>query len=155
MDLWVLPRGGEPRELVVTQANEFAAAFSPDGRWIVYVSDQTGGFEVYVREFPDGESFAVSVEGGEEPRWSADGRELFFRRGAGLYAVSVPTGSSLEVSIPRLILKQPFDRNTYRDRAAYDVASDGRFLVVTDTWNTELRVVFNWFEELKELVPVE
>jgi hypothetical protein len=54
-----------------------------------------------------------------------------------------------------LILRQPFDRNTYRDRAAYDVASDGRFLVVTNTWNTEFRVVFNWFEELKRLVPVD
>ena len=146
LDLWVLPLGGERRELVATQANEFAPAFSPDGRWIAYVSDHTGGFQVYVREFPDGESFAVSVEGGEEPVWSADGSELFFRRGDGLYAVSVSTGSSLEVSIPRLILKQPFDRNTYLDRAAYDVASDGRFLVVTNTWNTELRVVFNWFE---------
>ena len=63
--------------------------------------------------------------------------------------------SNFEVSAARLILKQPFDRSTYRDRAAYDVASDGRFLVVTNTWNTEFRVVFNWFEELKELVPVE
>ena len=155
MDLWALPRDGEPRELVATQANEFAAALSPNGRWMAYVSDHTGGFQVYVREFPDGESFAVSVDGGEEPRWSADGSELFFRRRDGVYAVSVSTGSSLEVSTPRLILKQPFDRNTYGDRAAYDVASDGRFLVVTNTWNTELRVVFNWFEELKELVPVE
>jgi len=79
------------------------------------------------------------------------------RAGAGetLYAVSVFTRSSLEVSIPRLILEQPFDRNTCLDRAAYDVASDGRFLVVTNTWNTELRVVFNWFQELRELVPVE
>ena len=137
IDLWVLPRGGEPSKLVATQANKFAPAFSPDGRWIAYVSDQTGRFQVYVREFPDGKSFAVSTEGGAEPRWSADGSELYFRRGDSLYAISVSTESGIEVAAARLILKQPFDRNTYRDRAAYDVAADGRFLVVTNTWNTE------------------
>ncbi len=155
MDLWVLPHGGEPRELVATRANEFAVAFSPDGRWIAYVSDQTGGLQVYVREFPNGESFAVSTAGGAEPQWSADGSELYFRRGESLYALSVSTQSGFELSAARLILKQPFDRNTYRDRAAYDVAGDGRFLVVTNTWNTEFRVVFNWFEELNRLVPTE
>jgi Tol biopolymer transport system component len=153
LDLWVLPRGGEPRELVATRANESAAAFSSDGRWIAYVSDQTGDLQVYVREFPDGESFAVSTAGGEEPRWSADGSELYFRRGESLYALSLSTQSDFELLAARLILKQPFDRNTYGDRAAYDVASDGRLLVVTNTWNTEFRVVFNWFEELKQQVP--
>ena len=96
-----------------------------------------GKVQVYVREFPDGKSFAVSTEGGAEPRWSADGSELYFRRGDSLYAISVSTESGIEVASARLILKQPFDRNTYRDRAAYDVAADGRFLVVTNTWNTE------------------
>ena len=96
-----------------------------------------GKVQVYVREFPDGKSFAVSTEGGAEPRWSADGSELYFRRGDSLYAISVSTESGIEVAAARLILKQPFDRNTYRDRAAYDVAADGRFLVVTNTWNTE------------------
>jgi len=151
----ILPRGGELRELVVTQANEFAPALSPDGTWLAYVSDHTGAFQVYMREFPDGESFPVSTDGGEEPRWSADGSELYFRRGESLYAVSVSAESSIDVTAARLILKQPFDRGSYLDRAAYDVASDGRFLVVTNTWNTELRVVFNWFEELKRLVPTE
>jgi len=54
-----------------------------------------------------------------------------------------------------LALTQPFDRNTYRERAAYDVSPDGRFLVVTGTWNTELNVVFNWCEELERLVPTD
>jgi eukaryotic-like serine/threonine-protein kinase len=153
VDLWILPRGEKPRVLLATPANEFAPALSPDGRWMAYVSDQSGGFQVYVRGFPDGKSVAVSTGGGEEPRWSSDGTELYFRKGKGLHAVSISTKGGLEVSDARLILSQPFDRNTYRDRAAYDVARDGRFLVVTNTWNTELRVVFDWFDELKRLVP--
>ena len=152
-NLRVLRRGGEPRELLATPANEFAAALSPDGRWLAYVSDQSGGLQVYVREFPDGESFAVSTDGGTESRWSADGSELYFRQGGSLFASTVSAQPDSEPSVPRLILEQPFDRSNYQDRAAYDVASDGRFLVVTNTWNTELRVVFNWFEELKRLVP--
>jgi Tol biopolymer transport system component len=153
MDLWILPRGGQPEEFVVTSANESAAVFSPEGRFVAYVSDRTGRFEVYVRAFPEGRSFAVSSDGGEEPQWSPDGNELFFRRGDSLYAVS--TRSGFESSTPRLILTQPFDRNAYRERAAYDVAADGRFLVVTNTWNTEFKVVFNWFEELERLVPTD
>ena len=87
--------------------------------------------------------------------WSRDGRELYFRRGHGLYSVSLSAGSDWAASPPRLVLNQPFDRNTYRERAAYDVGPDGRFLVVTGTWNTEFKVVFNWFEELQRLVPTD
>jgi Tol biopolymer transport system component len=155
MDLWVLRRGGSPGVLLATPANEFAPALSPDGRWIAYVSDQSGGFQVYVRPFPDGESIVVSTDGGNEPMWSADGRELYFRKGTGLYAASVSKQAGREVSAARLILSRPFDRSTSRERAAYDVASDGRLLVVTNTWNTELRVVFDWFDELKRLVPTD
>jgi len=155
LDLWTLHRDGDAEPLLVTPANESEAVFSPDGRWLAYVSDQTGRFQVYVRAFPDGASAVVSIDGGEEPMWSRDGRELFFRRGHGLYSVSPSAGPEWSAPPPRLVLSEPFDRNNYRERAAYDIGPDGRFLVVTGTRNTELKVVWNWFSELNRLVPAE
>ena len=137
----------------MTPAHESGAVISPDGRWLAYVSDQSGRFQVYVRAFPDGASAVVSTDGGEEPVWSRDGSELYYRRGAGLYAVTVTGDSESTASPPRLVLSHPFDRNPYREFAAYDVGPDGRFLVVTGTRNTELEVVSNWFSELERLVP--
>lgn len=107
--LWSLRRDGEPERLIVTPASESQAVISPDGRWLAYVSDQTGRFQVYVREFPSGTSAAVSTDGGEEPMWSRDGRELYFRRGPGVYAVTLSSNSDWTASPPRLIVSQPFD----------------------------------------------
>ena len=80
-DLWILPRsgGGKPYPFVQTKANESAAAFSHDTRWIAYASDETGKRQVYVKAFTSGGgSYQVSVDGGHHPRWRGDGGELFF-----------------------------------------------------------------------------
>ncbi len=86
-DVWVLPRDGEPTRLLGTPASERSARFSPDGKWLAYVSDETGEFQVYVIPFPGpGPRIPVSVDGGLSPIWSSDGKDLFFRRGSKVIA---------------------------------------------------------------------
>ncbi|MEA2338128.1 MAG: eukaryotic-like serine/threonine-protein kinase, partial [Thermoanaerobaculia bacterium] len=79
-DIWLVPLDGttKPSLLIVTDESEGSSRFSPDGAWIVYASEQSGRSEVYVRAFPGGRSVQVSVEGGDSPRWSPDGSEIFF-----------------------------------------------------------------------------
>ena len=79
-DLWVLSLADrEAKPLVRTPFHEIQSALSPDGRWLAYASDESGAFEVYVQAFPDGQATRlVSRGGGAEPRWRADGRELFY-----------------------------------------------------------------------------
>ncbi len=152
-DIWILPSGEEPVPVLNTENNEFSPALSPDGRLLAYVTDETGRLDVLVRTYPEGETRVVSLNGGEEPMWSRDGRELFFRQGDRLFAVEVSADPELDVSTPQPLFEMRFERGA--PNAHYDVSLDGeRFLVVSDRPATEFKVIFNWFEELKELVPV-
>jgi serine/threonine-protein kinase len=139
--------------------DEFAPALSHDGRWLAYVSDETGRAEVWVRPFPDVEAgrWQVSVQGGTEPVWAHSGRELFYKSPNRLMVVGVqtsPTFATLEAR--ELFSKQGyFDFSTHR---AYDVtADDQRFVMISTTLGGEtgtgyLIVVENFFEELKAKV---
>jgi eukaryotic-like serine/threonine-protein kinase len=79
-DIWTVPLTGDakPAPLIVTEGDDYAASFSPDGKWIAYASSQSGRYEVYVRAFPNGHSVQVSVDGGDGPAWSTDGSEIYF-----------------------------------------------------------------------------
>ena len=155
-DLWLLPIGEEPIPILVTEFNETSVVFSPDGRLLAYVSDESDQHQVYIRSYPEGETFLVSVDGGEEPVWSRDGSELFFRHGSALLAVTVTSEPEFRASAPRVLHRTPFDRNGFGEAAYYDVSPDGeRFVVVADRSTTELEVVFNWFQELERLVPTD
>ena len=160
MDIWtVAPEEGlEPSPFLVTPFNEGTTAFSPNGRWMAYVSDESGQFEVYVRSYPDGaHKIAVTTGGGREPWWSPDGRELFYRNGNKMMAIEVDDQQELRTNEPRVLFEgdlwiQPgfLNRN-------YDVSPDGSsFLILTggqDAPESRLNVVLNWFEELEQLVP--
>src|SRR5436190_16638364 len=83
---------GEPVVFLKTRFNEAAAQFSPDGRFVAYVSDESGSNEVYVRDFPDGaHKWQVSAKGGVAPRWRRDGKEIFYVAQTSLMAVSANT----------------------------------------------------------------
>src|SRR4029077_11465276 len=91
-DVWTMSMDGnhQTRPLVQTKFNEGQPRFSPDGRWLAYLSDETGRNEVYVQPFPgSGHRVRTSTAGGEEPIWSRDGRELFYFKDADLMAVKV------------------------------------------------------------------
>ncbi len=125
----------EIRPLIKSPFSEASAAISPDGRWVAYKSNESGRFEIYVRPFPAVEQgrWQVSTDGGFEPRWARNGRELFFTIGGGgagpptILAASVQPGASFVAGKPAVVLKLPVSSSF-----AYDVAPDGRFLLHRD-----------------------
>jgi Tol biopolymer transport system component len=164
-DIWLLDGEGEraARPLLQTRFNERTARLSPDGRWLAYVSDESGRDEVYVQPFPDlAGKWQISIQGGNQPVWSRDGRELFYRGGEQLMAVTVSTEPPFRATAPQALFPDAFERPQGPAHTSYDVAPDGRFLMLQSsqvsreterTGSTQLHVVQNWFEELKRLVP--
>ena len=134
-------------------AAETDAQISPDGRWIAYESTESGGIEVYVQPFPGpGSKTRVSLDGGSTPRWSKDGRELFYWARvpvAKLMAVDVTSGPDFRAGTPRELFRQP-------STTTWDITSDrNRFLVELSARSTgsTLAIVTNWFEELRRRAP--
>lgn len=156
LDLWVRPLNGTqtPQPFLRTRFTEVGARFSPDGRWIAYVSDESGQYEVYVRPYPPGPGkWQVSTAGGEEGIWSRDGKELFYRNGNKWMVVAVNLHPEFIAETPRLLFEGPY---VDVGGLSYDVAPDGqRFLLLEPAEResapvTHLNVVLNWFEELKQ-----
>jgi len=155
-DLWVLPLNErKPFPVLNSQFSEMDGAFSPDGRWIAYVSDETETEQVYVWSFPaTGGKWPISAGGGIQSRWRRDGRELFFESLDGkLMAVEVKAGAAgFEAGPPKLLFEMPA---LFADsRLRYDAGSGGqRFLILTsveESAATSLTVVLNWAAELKQ-----
>ncbi len=153
-DLALTPMTGAPGEaLLATNFNEYYPALSPDGRWLAYVSDESGQNEVYVRPLQgSGSKVIVSQNGGSEPVWSRRGNELFYRgfgvQGTPLMAVSVQTTPSFRV----LSRAQLFDVSDYEPatpHANYDVGPDGRFVMVNQGRLSDIVVIQNWTEEVR------
>ncbi|MCZ6774401.1 MAG: hypothetical protein O7G83_20780, partial [Proteobacteria bacterium] len=158
-----LDGNGVSRPLVQTEFNEGEAAVSPDGRWMAYLSGESGQDEIYVRPFPNVQAgrWQISTEGGSEPRWSRDGRELFYRNGDKMMVVSIEIESSFRAGTPETLFERQFYFEMVADVLTYDVSPDGeRFLMVKQVdgteevpSRTELIVVQNWFEELRRVAP--
>ena len=144
--------------VVATEYNEFDAALSPNGRWLAYVSNRSGGNEIWVQRYPDGVPQRVSPSGGIEPRWSADGTELFYLQGNALMAVAVETASELSFAAPVQLFNSTYFVNVGPGTASYDVAPDGRFVMIEPAGGGagnrgNIVVVQNWAEELEQRVP--
>jgi serine/threonine-protein kinase len=153
------PAAPRPSETVVqTPFIDLNAEVSPDGRWVAYESRESGVYQIFVRPFPDAGAgrWQVTTQGGTEPAWSRDGRELFFVGVDGrLSVVPVSTANGFAAGPPRTLLQQPYLFGLTQGRI-YDVAPDGkRFLMIKsgDTLNAgpQIVVVLNWFEELRRL----
>ncbi|MBC7840834.1 MAG: protein kinase, partial [Gemmatimonadaceae bacterium] len=138
--------------LIATPADDRDVSLSPDGNWLAYSSDISGANEVYVRRYADdGAVVLVSARGGVEPHWSADGRELLYRSGTRLMAVAVRTRPDFAVTgSPRFLFSGPFD---FSQGSNWSPSPDGTFIMVKadPTTGRQLRVVFNWFDELKAI----
>jgi serine/threonine protein kinase/Tol biopolymer transport system component len=155
-DIYVLPIFGERKPIaqLTTKFNEVLPRFSPDGKWLAYMSNESSRFEVYVKPFP-GESgkYQVSTGGGGNPHWRADGRELFFTSGNDtLQAVEVRAmGSALELGIPHTLLKVPMASGP---QGPYDVSADGKKVLVNQIGESKvlvpLTLVTNWTADLKK-----
>jgi serine/threonine-protein kinase len=157
-DLLLLPLAGPrtPRPLITNEFTTSRPAVSPDGRWIAYMSNESGPRQIYVRPFPDvGRGrWQISADGGDNPVWSSDGRELFYSHGNGLMAVPMTGGPSFNPGAPRRLLAGPYVYGPEGDRGrGYDIAPDGRFLMLKGASVAQIIVVLNWQEELKQRVP--
>jgi len=153
-DLWLLPMGDrKPQPLLVTAADEAQAQFSPDGRWLLYRSDESGRPEVYIRDFAPARSpalgdqkWTISREGGDRPRWSADGKAVYYIAPDRMM-MTVPlviAGHALQPGRPVSL----FETNLI-GYTPYDVMPDGRFLVsaLPDAGvqqSVPVTVVLNW-----------
>jgi Tol biopolymer transport system component len=148
-----LDRKEDAEPVVHTPAIEggFGAALSPDGRWMAYVSDVTGQREVWVQPFPGpGAPIRVSPKGGVEPVWARNGRELFYLEGNTMMGVKVETVNGFRPGPPTALFEGPYLQ--FIQPPSYDVAADGRFLMVRPTdngaANVPVTVILNWQETL-------
>jgi eukaryotic-like serine/threonine-protein kinase len=150
-DLWVLPLSGDkkPQLFLRTPFAETMGRFSPDGKWIAYVSDESGYSQVYVQPFPpSGGKWQISTKGGFTPRWRGDGKELFYLSPEReLMSVDVNSaGATFEVSSPKTLFQTQVDTASISNR--YDVSRDGqRFLMSLPAENTvspPITVITNW-----------
>lgn len=150
-DLWQLDlrRPGNPAPFLRTPFDERAATFSPCGRWVVYESTETGQAEVYVRAVERADRrWQVSHQGGTDPQWSPDGRELFFARGNDMMVVNVSAGSGFETGAPRVLFHISL-------AVVPAVTPNGRRFITSTENSSPDRVVVRtgWFEDLRRLAP--
>ncbi len=165
----IMSREGTVEPFSQTRFTELYPEFSPDGRWIVYVSTQSRRPEVYVSPSTgSGQTVQLSIQGGTRPAWSRDGREVFYRWESKFFAVKLEVnGNRLTAGSPKELFEHVANRYVSAVPVrSYDVAPDGRFLLLkkgddVETAATEqhfptrIRIVQNWFEELKRLAPTD
>jgi serine/threonine-protein kinase len=171
-EMWVLPlgdfsadsrRNGQEQRLPVQKSVlDSGPELSPDGRWLAYASEESGQRQIYVQAFPGpGGKQQISTDGGNEPRWNSNGRELFYRSGDKMMAVDIsPQGSA--AGKPRVLFQGPYVTAVGGFvRPNYDVSPGGqRFLMLKHVDEpqapvNEIHVVLNWSEELKRLAAAE
>jgi serine/threonine-protein kinase len=157
----------EWRPLLNQKYVESQPKISPGGKWMAYASDESGQSEIYVRPFPEVNKgkWQVSTSGGDTPLWSPDGRDLFYRNGDSAMAVSVETEPAFKAAKPETLFKGTYIRMAgLGDRQPWDISPDGkRFLMIKEPQSTasagggqrKINIVVNWFEELKQRVPVK
>ena len=157
-----LDGSGRVESIVHSPGHDATAEVSPGGRWIAFDSNESGQFEVYVRPYPDADParWQVSVNGGRQPLWSRDGRELFYRDFAGhLMSVPVVLRPTFSAGPAVRILDGAayLGSGAFMSARTYDLSVDGRRFLMLKPVASEaagsLIVVVNWFEELKRLVP--
>jgi len=159
-EVWVTPMAdvSKARPILKTRSTVEQARVSHDGRWLAYISNESGRWEVYVQPFAGaGGKWQISTEGGMEPLWSNGGRELFYRNGAKMMAVNVTTVPGFRPETPRVLFEKQF-RGPTIPTGASGVSPDGQRFLMLETVEgekpvTEMNIVLNWAEELKRLLP--
>ncbi len=156
-DLYLTSIGGafEPKALLATPAYEGGPQLSPDGNWLLYQSNASGQPEIFVRSYPAlDRAWQVSEGGGVQTRWSADGREIYYRSGQRMMAASFEgRGAEPALGRPGLLFADEYDFGQGLSIANYDVTRDGRFVMLRRTPSGgRLHVVLHWTEELKRLL---
>jgi serine/threonine-protein kinase len=158
---------GERKLLLQTEFIESQPKISPDNQYIAYVCDESGQKEIYVSPFPDVKKgkWQISQGGGTGPLWSPDGKELFYLGlDNSVMAVDVETEPIFDYGAPKILFQSQYVGFAYSEGTPWDIHPDGkRFLMMKTTAaadaavgrQTKINIVLNWFEELKERVPVD
>ena len=136
------------RVLIDDAGIERNGEFSPDGRWIAYTSNGSGRDEIYVKPYPAlDRRYTISPDGGDQPMWARDGSELFYISGDRLMAAAIRTGDDGAFSSerPRMLFRGGFHVNAAGDQS-FDVAEDGRLLMIAGGGDVRLRVRTGWLE---------
>ena len=162
LETWVLPLEGErkPEPLLANnQFDQFNAAFSPDGKYVAYVSNESGRYEVYVTPFGQGSGkWLISTGGGSLPVWARSGKHLFYRESGNIMGVDVTTQPVFSASTPRVTVPAAVTAPLSNGLDNFDVTPDGqRFLVhqqsVEAGQSLQINVILNWSEQLGRLAP--
>jgi dipeptidyl aminopeptidase/acylaminoacyl peptidase len=173
-DISVLSMEGDHARTILLQGkhSEAQPRISPNGRWLAYVSDESGRNEVYVRPFPEVDKgrWQISTNNGDSPLWSPDGHELFYRSGDAAMAVPVETEPTFRFAAPKILFSGAYASYAARvygqiENNPWDISPDGkRFLMMkpvaakgtesTAEGPRRINIVLNWLEELKQRVPV-
>jgi Tol biopolymer transport system component len=155
-DVWLVPVGGgaeKARPLLHSSFNELNGRVSPDGRWLAYISNESGAEQVYVQPFPNlGAKWQVSARGGNQPVWAPDGRRLFYRGESALMAVDVePTPRAFSAKAPVRVGEDTYSRKGVT-HTGWDVGRDGRILLVRTGGGggrpTQIQIVQHWLEDV-------
>jgi Tol biopolymer transport system component len=154
-NLWVLSLSGDrkPFPYIESPFSQSEAALSPNGRWLAYVSNESGKYDVIVQPFPDpsGGKWQISTQGGAYPRWKRDGREIYYvTPSGGMIAVAVMTAPTFDIGKSTLLFQTPLAFSGDPGGSPYDVTSDGQqFLMSVPAANASpITVVLNWSEGL-------
>jgi serine/threonine-protein kinase len=160
-DVWVLSLDDRQMMPVVqSPRTDVAPRFSPDGRWLAYVSDESGRPEVYVQPYPGpGGKRQVSLDGGTEAMWHPNGRELFYRLGRRFIAVPIATEPTFSIGKPQTLFEADYAASEFPlTSPGYDLSVDGqRFLVAKDVEPppTQINVIVNWVDEVRRRLAAE
>jgi len=152
-EIWIYDRdtGSPPRPLIADAGNQTRPEFSPDGRWLLYESDEDGQARIFAQPYPSlDHKIPISPGAGDGPFWAADAGEIYYRSNGWVMAVAVGYEPSFRASEPMALFHDP---HRFPD---YHVAPDGRFVfthIPGPDHAGEVKIVLNWFRELEEMLP--
>jgi dipeptidyl aminopeptidase/acylaminoacyl peptidase len=140
---------------VHSQSSEREGQFSPDGHWVAYSSNESARWQVYVAPFPGpGSRYQISTDGGQQPRWRRDGKELFFLSpDKKLMTVSVKAGATFEFGEPTVLFQtRAREALSSEEVFTYDVSPDGQRFLINESLQQAnpppVNIVLNWTSEL-------
>jgi serine/threonine protein kinase/Tol biopolymer transport system component len=157
-DLLIVPLTGnkKPWKYLDSPKDEYEACLSPDGKWIAYLSNESNTYQIYVRSFPDKDKgkWQISAIAADEPRWSPDGKFLYYRQGSQLIEVPVSFSPTFTPGLPKVLISG-FPSMNVDSGISFDIASDGKYFITTAPLGgstiKKIAVVTNWTQEIKNL----